>query len=362
MKDRSTAPARVRRRSMQPQWIGGDFAAAGRSAREKTGPGFSVRLIRAFILMVITVALNPVAAQEPWPAKPVRVLVGFPAGTSSDIVARIYAQRLGEQFGRQFVIDNRVGFSSNLAADAVAKAAPDGYTVLLATVANTIGASIFRKLGFDIANDFTPVAIVASAPNILVVSPRLGVATVAEFIAMARRDVDRLDFGSAGSGTAPHLSGELFNMMTGARLVHVPYKGNSQGLVDLAEGRLAAIFAPAPTVASFLKEGRVKALATTGSQRSVLVPDLPTIAESGLAGFDTSIWYGFLAPRGTPTSIVRSMAAVLLQANERPEVRNALAASGAEPFTRGPDEAARFVRDDVRKWAPVVEFARLSAD
>ncbi len=305
---------------------------------------------------------EPVLAQEIWPSRPVRVLVGFPAGTSSDIVARIYAQRLSEQLGRQFVIDNRVGFSSNLAAEAVAKAAPDGYTVLLATVANTIGASLFRKLAFDVVADFVPVAIVASAPNILVVSPRLGLSTVSEFIALARREGAQLDFGSAGNGTAPHLSGELFNMMTGARLVHVPYKGNSQGLVDLAEGRLAAIFAPAPTVAGFLKEGRVKALATTGSQRSALVPDLPTIAESGLAGFDTSIWYGFLAPRGTPAAIVRAMSVVLIQANERAEVRSALAASGAEPLTRGPDEAARFVREDVRKWAPVVEFARLSTD
>jgi tripartite-type tricarboxylate transporter receptor subunit TctC len=334
------------------------LAAAGCAVR-------GMRCLRSIGILTLTMiigAMQPLAAQEAWPSKPVRVLVGFPAGTSSDIVARIYAQRLSEHFGRQFVIDNRVGFSSNLAADAVAKAAPDGHTVLLATVANTIGASIFRKLGFDIVADFAPVAIVASAPNILVVSPRLAVANVSEFIALARREAGHLDFGSAGSGTAPHLSGELFNMMTGSRLVHVPYKGNSQGLVDLAEGRLAAIFAPAPTVAGFLKEGRVKALATTGAQRSALVPDLPTIAESGLAGFDTSIWYGFLAPRGTPTPIVRSMATVLLQANERSDVRGALAASGAEPFTRGPEEAVRFVRDDVRKWAPVVEFARLSAD
>jgi tripartite-type tricarboxylate transporter receptor subunit TctC len=315
-------------------------------------------ILRALVLLAGVIAQASAGADEAWPARAVRVVVGFPAGTSSDIVARIYAQRLAEQFNRPFVIDNRVGFSSNLAAEAVARAPADGYTVLLATVANTIGASLFKRLSFDIAADFAPAAIVASAPNILVVSPKLGVQGVSDFIALARRESGKLDFGSAGSGTAPHLSGELFNMMTGAGLVHVPYKGNSQGLIDLTEGRLAAIFAPAPTVAPFIKDGRVKALATTAALRSGLAPEVPTLAESGLAGFDTAIWYGFLLPRGTSPDIVRTMSDALLEANARAEVRRALAASGAEPFGKGPVEAERYIRDDVRKWAPVVAFAK----
>ena len=211
-------------------------------------------------------------AQEPYPSRPVRVICGFPAGTSADIMARIYAQKLSEKYGQQFVVENRLGASGNLAAEAVARADADGYTLLLGTVANSISASALKNLSHDFGADFSPIAVVSSAPNILVVSEGTGVTSVQGLVKLAKERSD-LFFGSAGVGTAPHLSGELFNMMTGAKLTHVPYRGNSQGLVDLVSGRLHAIFAPAPTLAAFVQDQRVKALAVTSAKRSSQHPD-----------------------------------------------------------------------------------------
>jgi tripartite-type tricarboxylate transporter receptor subunit TctC len=301
-------------------------------------------------------------AQEPWPNKPVRILVGFPAGTSTDIIARVYGQRLSEQFKRPFVIENRPGLGGNLAAQAASKAPADGYTFLMATVANTISASVYKNLGYDFEQDFTPVARLASAANVLVVGPGLPVSSVRELIATAKTQPGRLFFGSAGVGTAPHLSGELFNLMAGTKIVHVPYKGNAQGLVDLADGRLSLIFAPAPTLAAFIKDQRVKALAVTSAKRSSFLPDLPTLAESGLPGFDTSLWYGLVAYKGTPIDAIRAIGEAAIRASELPEVRAQLAHNGAEPLPANADEFNRFIKDDVRKWAKVVEFAQVKPE
>jgi tripartite-type tricarboxylate transporter receptor subunit TctC len=295
-------------------------------------------------------------AQGAYPARPVKVICGFPAGTSADIMARIYAQKLSDKLGQQFVVENRLGASGNLAAEAVARSDPDGYTLLLGTVANSISASALGNLSHDFVADFAPIAVVSSAPNILVVSEGTGAASVQELIRIAKGRNDMF-FGSAGVGTAPHLSGELFNMMTGTKLTHVPYRGNSQGLVDLVSGRLHAIFAPAPTLAAFVEDTRVKALAVTSAKRSAQFPQLPTLAESGLPGFDTAIWYGFMAPKGTPPAVLKLLADALVEVGATADVRTQLARNGGEPFSLTLDAFGAFIRDDIQKWRKVVEFA-----
>ena len=314
----------------------------------------------ALALLIVQALLGAatVQAQTNYPSRPVRVLCGFPAGTSADIMARIFAQKLSEKFGQQFIVENRLGASGNLAAEVAARAEPDGYTLLLGTVANSISVSALKNLTHDFGRDFAPIATVSVAPNILVVSDGIGVASIAEFLKFTKGRSD-LFFGSAGVGTAPHLSGELFNMMTGAKLTHVPYRGNSQGLIDLVSGRLHAVFAPAPTLAAFVSDQRVKALAVTSAKRSSQYPDLPTLAESGLPGFDTSIWYGFLAPKGTPPQILKVLADALVEAGNSDDVKTQLARNGAEPLSITLDQFGTFIADDIAKWRKVVDFAQI---
>lgn len=301
-------------------------------------------------------------AQEAFPSRPVRILVGFPAGTSADIIARIFAQRLTDTFKQPFTVENRLGFGGNVAAQVAAKAPPDGYTLLLATAANSISQAVYPNLGFDFGQDFRGVARLASAPNVLVVGPSIKANTIQEFLQAVKAQPGALSFGSAGVGTVPHLSGELFNLMTGAKMVHIPYKGNAQGLIDLADGRLSAIFAPAPTLAGFLKDNRIKALAVTSARRTALLPDLPTLAEAGLAGFDTAIWYGLVAPKGTPDAVVNALGSALVRSTEAADVRSSLASNGAEPVPAGPQEFAQYIAEDLQKWARVAKFANVKPE
>ena len=318
------------------------------------------KLVAAIALMASQLVLGTVMApaQGAYPSRPVRVICGFPAGTSADIMARIYAQKLSEKYGQQFVVENRLGASGNLAAESVARADADGYTLLLGTVANSISASALKSISHDFGADFAPIAVVSSATNILVVSEGTGVTSVTDFIKLAKERNDLL-FGSAGVGTAPHLSGELFNMMTGAKLTHVPYRGNSQGLVDLVSGRLHAIFAPAPTLAAFMQDQRVKALAVTSSKRSSGHPTLPTLDESGLPGFDTAIWYGFLAPKGTSPQILKLLADGLVEAGTNADVKMQLTRNGAEELSITLEKFGAFIAEDIKKWRAVVEFAQI---
>jgi tripartite-type tricarboxylate transporter receptor subunit TctC len=225
-------------------------------------------------------------------------------------------------------------------------------------VANSISASALKNISHDFGADFSPIAVVSSAPNVLVVSEGTGVTSVQGLVKLAKERSD-LFFGSAGVGTAPHLSGELFNMMTGAKLTHVPYRGNSQGLVDLVSGRLHAIFAPAPTLAAFVQDQRVKALAVTSAKRSPQHPALPTLSESGLPGFDTAIWYGFLAPKGTSPQILKLVADGLVEAGENADVKAQLDRNGAEPLSITLDKFGAFIAEDIKKWRTVVEFAQI---
>src|SRR5215467_3102380 len=240
-------------------------------------------------------------AADDYPARPVRIVVGFGPGATIDVTARVLTPKLGQAFNQQFVVENKTGAGSNLAADFVAHAPKDGYTLLVGTIANTINAAMGQKLNFDFEKDFAPIALVATVPNILVVHPSIGVKSVDDLIKLARAKPDELSYGSAGAGSALQLSAELFKSMTGTKMVHVPYAGSNQAVADLLTGRVQVMFSPSSTVLQHVQEGKLIALASTQLKRASVAPDLPTMDEAGLKGFDTSVWSGLLAPAGTPT-------------------------------------------------------------
>ncbi len=324
-------------------------------------PNSTVAMVGA-VLIASAVWSGTAARAEPYPTRVVKILVGFPPGSSADILSRIYAQKFSERFGQQFVTENRPGASGAIAAEAITHAEADGYTLLLGTASNSIGASALKNIRFNFGDDFAPIALVADAPNILVVQPSLGINTVKELIAFAQAHPGQVLYGSAGTGSSPHLAGELFNYLSGAGLRHVPYRGNPAALVDLLGGRLAAVFATAPTVAGYIADGRLKALAVTTSKRANLAPDVPTMAEAGLAGYDAAIWYGFLAPKGTPIDIRSSLADALVAANALPDVQSQLAANGAEPLALTLDAFAAFIRDDIKNMKVIVDYAGISLE
>jgi tripartite-type tricarboxylate transporter receptor subunit TctC len=290
----------------------------------------------------------------------VKILVGFVPGSSADILARIYGQKLADRFGQQFVVDNRAGAGGSLAAEAAVHAEPDGYTLFMSTNANTFGQSALKNVKFNFGDDLDAVALVASAPSILVVNPSLRIASVKDLIARAK--AGPVFYGSAGNGSGTHLAGELFNYLSGVRLVHVPYRGIPPALVDLLGGRLAAVFATAPTVAGYMADGRLKALAASTAERSRLAPDVPTMAEAGLPGYETALWYGVVAPKGTARDIRAAVADALVAANALPDVQAQLAANGAEPLGLRLDAFAAFIRDDIKRMKVVVDYEGISVE
>ncbi len=291
------------------------------------------------------------AAADQYPSRPVRVVVGFGPGASGDIAARVLSQKLGQILGQQFIVENRTGAGSNIATNYVAKGPKDGYTLLQATVANTISAALTPNLPYDLVMDFIPVALFATVPNLVVVHPSVGVKTIAAFIALAREKPDGLAFGSAGVGSGSHFSAELFNEMAGIKLVHVPYPGTAQAITDLLAGRVQVVFSPASSAMQFVEEGKIIALASTGSKRADIAPDLPTVAESGLPGYDTSGWFGLMAPAGVPRDIVARLAAATREAVKSRDVYGPLQQQGMEVESGTPEEFAVYIAADMAKWA-----------
>ena len=304
-------------------------------------------------------ARTRVAQAQSYPTRPVRIIIGFAAGASGDIAARVLAQALSQRFGQQFIVENRSGAGSNIATNFVAHAPNDGYTLLQGTVANTINPVITPNLGFDFVKDFAPIALFASLPNIVVVHPSLGVHTVQELIKLAREKPGQLSFGSAGVGGTSHFTGELFNVMAGTNLVHVPYPGTAQAATDLLSGRVQVMFSPASTVLQFVAEGKLVGLASSASRRGSVAPDLPTISEAGLAGFDTSGWFGLLAPAGTAPEIIERLAAASNEAAKSPDVVATLARQGFDMAGGSPEDFAAFIRADLAKWERVASAAGL---
>ena len=319
-------------------------------------------LALAALLIGIGAAATTIHAQEPYPARSIKMICGFPAGSSLDVITRIYASRLEKSLGHPVVVENRVGASGNLAAETVARSAPDGYTLLTNGVTLPISMSLFKKISFDVSKDFTPIGFMGNIPIILAANPALGVNSVSELIALAKSRPGELTHGSAGIGSIQHLSGELFNTMAGVKLAHIPYRGTNQVIVDILGGRLSLMFSPAPTIVPHLKEGKLKTLAVTSAKRSTLYPELPTLSESGLAGFDAPLWFAIWAPKNTPQPIVAAIYNVMKEVPGTPEGRAQLAVAWIEAVSMTTDEFAAFVRNEVTKWAKLVEASGATAD
>jgi tripartite-type tricarboxylate transporter receptor subunit TctC len=298
------------------------------------------------------------ARAQAYPTRPVRILVGFPAGGTSDIVGRLLGQWLSERLGQQFIVENRPGASANLATEAVAKAAADGYTLLLIGGVNTINATLFDKLNFDFLRDIAPIAGVFETPLVVEVNPSVPVQTIPELIAYAKANRGKLNLATPGIGTPPHVAGELFKMMAGVDMVHVPYRGTGPMLTDLIAGQVQVAFDPLPASIQHIRAGKLRALAVTTASHSEALPGIPSASES-IPGYVASNWYGFAAPKNTPSEIVGKLNAEINAALADPKMKARLAALGGTPFASSPADFAKFVADDTAKWATVIHAANI---
>jgi tripartite-type tricarboxylate transporter receptor subunit TctC len=305
------------------------------------------------------------AAQSPatsdYPNRPVRFIVAQSPGGNADFVARLIAGKLSERFGQQFVVDNRGGGGGVLAVELTVRAPANGYTLLLVSSAFGTNPSL-RKLSYDPLNDLAPITLASNAPNILVVNNALPVKSVKDLIALAKAKPGEINYGSSGTGGSTHLAGELFDLMAGTKMTHIPYKGAALALVEVMAGQIQLSFASMPSVMSHVRSGKLRAVAVTSLKRSALVPDLPTISESGLNGFETGAWQGIMAPRATPPALVQLLNREIRTIVHLPEVRKQYAIEGGEPIGNSPEEFARFVRADIAKWAKVVKAANIKVE
>ena len=301
-------------------------------------------------------------AQAAYPARPVRMLVPYPPGGPTDVLVRIVATRLTEVLGQPFSIDNKPGASGMIGAGEVARAAADGYTLLGNASVHVINPSLYPKVNFDAIADFAPVTLLATVPLVLVVNNELPVRSVRDLIAYAKANPGKLNFASSGNAAAPHLAGESFKLATGAPMQHVPYKGSAPALTDLIGGQVQLMFDSMPSAMPHVKAGKLRPLGVTTAKRSAALPEMPTIAEAGVAAYDISTWYGLWAPRGTPREILERLAAETAKILRLPEIRERYAALGAEPVGNTPDEFAAYCRSEMAKWARVVKESGARAD
>jgi tripartite-type tricarboxylate transporter receptor subunit TctC len=313
-----------------------------------------------FVLVVALLAVAQTCAQ--YPGKPLRLVVPFPPGGGTDTLARVYGQKLGDALGQQVIIDNRPGGGTNIGAEIAAKALPDGYTALMGNIAHAINVTLYNKLAYDFVRDFAPVSLLASTPNILVVHPSVPAKTVKELIVLARARPGQLDYASSGSGSSSHLAAELFSSMAEVKMTHIPYKGGGPAVVALAGGQVSVGFATTPSVIGHIKSGKMRGLAVTTAQRSPSTPDLPTISESGLAGYDAGTWYGLLVPASTPREIVVRLHTESVKLLKQPDVKERLDGAGFELIGNTPEQFATFIRTEIDKWARVVKASGARAE
>jgi tripartite-type tricarboxylate transporter receptor subunit TctC len=318
-----------------------------------------VAVMRYFGLLLILLWPAASLAQTDYPSHPVRIVVGFGPGSAADLTARVLAQRLSKTMGQQFFVENKPGGGSTVAAEQVARGAKDGYTLFIGTVANVINAVMQPDLPFEFARDLAPIVYTTSSPNILVVHPSTGVKSVKELIALLKSKPGELFFGSSGVGTSPHLSGELFNMMAGTKMGHVPYSGSAQAVTDLLAGRTQIMFSPASTVLQYVQSGQLVALASSESTRASAAPDLPTVAEAGLPGFDTSVWFGVMGPSGLPRETIEKLSRAINEALGDAEVTTPLHAAGLDIKGGTPEAFGAFIAGETKKWTDVVAAAGL---
>jgi tripartite-type tricarboxylate transporter receptor subunit TctC len=307
-------------------------------------------------IAIAALALIPIhsSAEDAYPSRTVRLIVGFAAGSSVDVTARIVSNKLSELLHQTVIVENKPGASGMIATDYVARTQKDGYTLLLATIAATINTTLRPGKGANFEKDLAPIALIGSLPNILVVNPKLGVKNVKELIALAKAKPDTLLYGASGLGSGPHMTTELFNQMAGIQMTAVLYPGSAQTVTDLIAGRIQVMFSPASTVVGLMKQGTVRALATSEAKRASIAPDLPTIAESGLPGFNTGVWFGLLAPAGTPQPIIDKLSKATNEALKDPAVLKQLHTQGLDALGGSPDEFRTFIKSETERWATVL--------
>lgn len=314
-----------------------------------------------FYVAACILAAAPASAQQ-YPHKPVRLIAPFAAGGGTDVLARIVGQRLNERWGHAVVVDNRPGAGGNVGADIVAKSSPDGYTLMLGGVPHAIAATLYKKLPYDLERDLIAAAPIATFPSVIVVHPAVPAQTVQELVALAKAKPGSLNYGSPGNGSPNHLAIELFDTLAGVKMVHIPYKSAGQVAGDLLGGQLQVASMGFPTAMPHVKAGRLRALAVTSASRSPMLPDLPTVAESGLTGFEVTSWYGIFTPAGTPRSIVKKLHDDVVTIVTSQEVGQRLASLGAEPYTPNLQEFAHHVRAEIAKWGKVVQASGAKAE
>ncbi len=313
----------------------------------------------AFAATLILAGTLGAEAQVAYPASPIKIVVGFPPGVPGDVMARILAPKLAEGLGQPVIVENKPGAGSSIGADYVAKSPPDGYTLYISSIANSVNHNV-NKLPFHFLNDLAPISLVADVPGLLVAHPSVP-ANLKDFIAAAKAKPEAFSYGSSGPGTSTHLYGELFNLATGTKLTHIPYKGSSQALTDLLGGQIQVMFTPGSTVLANVKAGQIRALAAIGQRRMPALPDVPTFAEQGIAGYEAAFWFGLNAPAGTPAPVISRLNREMVRVLAMADVRDQLLAQGIEPVSSSTERFGQFMREDVEKWARVVKAAGVRA-
>jgi tripartite-type tricarboxylate transporter receptor subunit TctC len=316
--------------------------------------------MRRATLLALFLVTSTVLAQG-YPGRPVRVLVGFPPGGGTDIAARLLTPKLSEYLGQQFVVENRPGATTNIATDVVAKAPPDGHTLLFTTSAIAINMSLYKNLPFDALRDFAPVSVFAESPNLLVAHASAG-ASVKELLEKARVKPGSLNYSSAGAGTTQHMAGELFKARSNTFIVHIPYKGTAPSLTAVIAGEVHFSFANVPAILGHVKSGRLRALAVAAPKRSELMPDVPTMKEAGVEGVEVPVWYALLAPAATPPAVIKALGDATARAARSPDTKQRLVDQGADPVGSSPEEFSKLLREEVTKWAEVVRISGAKAD
>jgi tripartite-type tricarboxylate transporter receptor subunit TctC len=318
-------------------------------------------IVRSFAWVVVALASASSLAQD-YPTKPIKIIVPFAAGGPADLYARFIGVRLQEAMGQPMVIDDRPGAGSIIGTDAVAKSAPDGYTLLMMSNTQTVNETLIPNKPYQLMRDFVPVAPVNFSDLVLVVHPSLGVTSVADLVKLAKASPGKLNYASSGPGTPYHMAGELFKAMAGVDIVHVPYKGSSGARTDVLGGQVQMMFDAVPTMSEYARAGRVVALGTTGKTRSTVLPNVPTISEAGVTGYEAVLWLGLMAPKGTPPAIVSRLNAEITKIQNRSDVRQEWAAQGAVPMVMTPDEFSRYLNDDIVKWERIVKISGAKPD
>ena len=321
-----------------------------------------MKLVLKAVLLICASALAPLAAAQGYPAKPVRIVVGFAAGGGADILARTIGPRLGEALGQPIVIDNRPGAAGSIGVELVVKSAPDGYTLLMGFPGLATYPSLYTKLAYDPEKDLAPVSLVGTVPNLLVLHPSVPANSVKQLIALARAKPGQLNYASPGKGTSLHLAAELFKALAKIDLVHIAYKGGAPAVADLMGGHVDLMFDVLPSSMPYVKAGKLKAIGITVNQRSPLLPEVPTVAESGLPGYQAITWNGLLAPAATPKEITGKLAGAIAQVLRTPEMKERFAGIGTEPWSNTPEQFGAFLREETAKWTTVIKRAGIKLD